>query len=514
MFVVFRTDANPRIGTGHLMRCLALADALAERGAHCLFLCRGAGLGRTAARIAAAGHDLYPVPEAAAAAADEIAHSAWLPHGQSRDAELCRGILQRQPPVDWLVVDHYALAAPWQTALRPAAGRILVIDDLADRRHDCDLLVDQNFHPAAPQRYAGLLPAAAGTLTGPRYALLRPEFARLRQAALARRLAAGAGPAARLLVLFGGADAADLTGRTVDLLARQAFAGPVDVVVGPLYPGAQALGRRLAALPGGTLHVNPGNVAELMAAADLAIGSPGGTSWERCALGLPTVAIAAAANQEAMARTLAEAGAHAYLGRHESLADADFAAAVAFLASNAGARRHMAEVAGGLADGRGAERIARRLLAPAVAVRPASGDDAARLFSWRNDPRVRRRSFDPAPLVWDDHRAWIERTLADPARVLLVGTAAGEPAGCVRFDLTGEAARVSLYLDPERLGQGLAVPLLDAAAAWLAAARPEVRTLVAEVRSGNAASTAAFLGAGYAADHAVYLKHLGAPESP
>lgn len=511
MFVVFRTDANPQIGTGHLMRCLVLADALAAAGARCLFLCRGAGLGPAAARIATAGHELYPLPEAAAVPRDGLAHSAWLPHGQARDAELCLGILAKQPRADWLVVDHYALDARWQTPLRQAAHRLLVIDDLADRRHDCDLLVDQNFHAAGAARYQGLLPAAAGRLCGPRYALLRPDFARLRAAGLDHR---PTGDGRRLLVLFGGADQADLTGRTVGVLADLGYAGPVDVVAGPLYVGIDALKNRLAALPAATLHVNPPHVAELMATADLAVGSPGVTSWERCALGLPTVAIATADNQEAMAEALAREGAHLYLGRQETVSDRDLAAAIGLLAGNASARRHMAEAAARLTDGGGAQRVARRLFAPALAVRPAVVDDAALLYAWRDDPRVRQQSFDAAPLVWEDHLAWVERTLADPGRALLVGTTGGEAVGCVRFDLDGERARISIYLDPERLGKGLAVPLLDAAAAWLAAHCPTVCTVVAEVRAGNAASAAAFLGAGYAADHTVFHKSLAAQEAP
>ena len=233
----------------------------------------GAGLGRTAARIAAAGHDLYLVPEAAAAAADEIAHSAWLPHGQSRDAELCRGILQRQPPGRLAGGGPLRPGRPWQTAFGqpPAASwSSTTWPTAATTATSWSIRISTRPLPSATPD----LPAAAGTLTGPRHALLRPEFARLRQAALARRLCrrAGTRPPGCSSV-FGGSDAADLTGRTMSFFSPGRPRRPVDVVVGPSTrrpsPGGVS-----PPCPAERSHVNPGNVAELMAAADLAIGSP------------------------------------------------------------------------------------------------------------------------------------------------------------------------------------------------------------------------------------------------
>ena len=153
MFVVFRTDANPTIGTGHLMRCLALANTLAAEGQRCLFLCRAAGLGALAERIRQAGHDLRLLPEgrSVAAANDDPPHGAWLPHGWAADLALCRQALAGEPVADWLVVDHYAVDARWE-GTATFARRRLIIDDLADRPHVGNLLLDSGLHadPATP----------------------------------------------------------------------------------------------------------------------------------------------------------------------------------------------------------------------------------------------------------------------------------------------------------------------------------------------------------------------------
>ena len=508
MQVVFRTDANPTIGTGHLMRCRVLADALARRGARCLFLCRSEGIGQTVERITGGCHELRLLPEGQPHPGDGLAHSHWLPHGQARDAEFCRQALADIPRCDWLVVDHYALDHRWQQAMRVATGKLMVIDDLADRRHACDLLLDQNLHDAGAARYDSLLAADAVRLCGPRYALLGEGFAAHRPAALARRR----GACERVLILFGGADIADLTGRTVDALATLAYAGRADVVTGPLYAAHDALRQRLARLPGAQLHRAPNNIADLMAVADLAVGSPGVTSWERCALGLPTIAIAVADNQEGMAESLARAGAHLYLGRAEQLSETAFQAALRLAIEADPVRRALSSGAAAMTDGRGAERVAHRLAGAEIGLRPARREDAGLLYAWRNDPRVRSQSFDPRPLERAEHEAWLDKSLANPGRKLLIGLSGTLSIGCLRFDIDDGEALVSIYLDPDRIGQGYAAPLLQAGSAWIAAHCPAVRTLRAEVRPDNAASLAAFAAAGYAGDRFVFRKAVPLPE--
>lgn len=356
MRIVFRADASPAIGAGHVMRCLALARELMARGAECVFLSRAAGLGDLVQRIAGAGMGLLELPEAGLVAQDDrgpaTAHAAWLPGGWRFDAESCRRQLGGRT-ADWLVVDHYALDAAWERVMRDGARRILAIDDLADRRHEVDVLLDQNLMAAQETRYADKLPASCRTLLGPGYAMLRPEFV----GAGRGREHPGTGPV-RLLVMFGGADAANLTLRCVRLLAAIGWSAPVDVVAGPLYADLPALRAALEALPGGQLLVGCDDIAGLMRRADLALGSPAGTSWERCACALPCLAIAQAANQEPIGEALHAWGAHHYLGRAEMLDDETLRHELVALAGDPERRAAMARRALELCDGEGVRRVA------------------------------------------------------------------------------------------------------------------------------------------------------------
>jgi UDP-2,4-diacetamido-2,4,6-trideoxy-beta-L-altropyranose hydrolase len=460
MKVAFRTDASREIGSGHVMRCLALAAELGSRGAEITFVCRALP-DHYASLIAQAGHSL-------------VEHDAVA--------------------ADWLVVDHYGLDARWEREQRAHARKILAIDDLADRHHDCDVLVDQNL--VAQERYAGKVPAGCELLLGPRFALLRPEFAQAREGSEQRR------PAPRVLVMFGGADPEDLTSRCVELLAKIGFAGPLDVVAGPLYqpPGD---------MRSVTLHRAPSNIAELMARAELAIASPGVASWERCVVGLPTVAIAFAANQEAPAEALAAAGAHWYVGRAGSFSEDYLAAVLRHALEDANARAAMRHAALAVCDGRGAKRVADRMLGgKSIELRAASAADAELLHAWRNDERARRHFFDPAAISFADHLQWLQHCLRDPQRRLFIALEQGVPAGCLRLDLRDEVAEISFYVNPERFGEGIGTAILRAARDWTLANLAGVRRLSGAVLESNRASHAAFAAAGYARSHTVYSLSL------
>lgn len=494
MRFVFRTDADATIGTGHLMRCLALAQALRLGGAECVFLCREGGLGVLAQRITDAGHVLLPLPEAEdrTSDADGPIHAAWLPGGQVSDAAACLAALAGQPAADWLVVDHYALDFRWQSALRGVARHLMVIDDLADRPHDCDLLLDQSLLDDYEVRYDDLLPAGCERLLGPRFALLREEFAR--RDPVPKRFVA---VVPHLLVMFGGADPQDLTRRAVRLLANEGWSGPVNVVAGSLYQPVEQLREEVGRLPQGRLHAPAENVAALMRGADLALGSPGVASWERCACSLPAIAIAQADNQEGIGAALGAAGASLYLGRAETLDDETLSAALRIGLGNGPARAAMARTAAAVCDGQGVRRVVSRLLPPQLEIRRASADDAAMLFEWRNDEGTRRHFRSPEPLVLEEHLSWFEGVLGNNSRLLLVISRDERPLGCVRFDISGTVAEISIYLDPLQRGQGLGAGVLLTALDELHAARPEVVTVRAEVLAANRASAVMFDRCGF-----------------
>lgn len=304
MNITFRTDASLHIGTGHVMRCLTLADALAARGVQCQFICRKheghlidfiRSKGYTAHSLALEGHQTE----------QELPHSHWLGATQAQDSAACAPILAAQAP-DWLVVDHYALDARWESSLAPYYRKLMVIDDLADRHHACDLLLDQTFARSA-EDYRPLVPSHCQLLCGSAYVLLRPEFAALRPYSLQRR----AQPALRqLLITMGGVDKDNATGQVLQALRHCSLPADcqITVVMGVTAPWLNSVRDQAQTLPWPTtVLVGVNHMAQLMADSDLAIGAAGATSWERCCLGLPTIMLVLAENQEKIAQGLEQA---------------------------------------------------------------------------------------------------------------------------------------------------------------------------------------------------------------
>lgn len=301
MKVAFRADASLQIGTGHVMRCLTLADALNEQGASCHFLCREHE-GNLTGFIRSKGHTTHVLSATPITGTDscdktvsKLPHRHWLGASQEQDALDCAPILAAIRP-DWLVVDHYALDAQWERELEPYYRRLMVIDDLADRQHDCDLLLDQTFGRSA-EEYSQLVPDRCRILCGSRYALLRPEFAALRPYSLSRR----SQPSLRnLLITMGGVDKDNVTFTILDALHHCPLPADcrITVVMGAEAPWQEQVRLLAQAMPWPTrVLAGVNDMASLMADSDLAIGAAGATSWERCCLGLPSLTAILAPNQ-------------------------------------------------------------------------------------------------------------------------------------------------------------------------------------------------------------------------
>jgi UDP-2,4-diacetamido-2,4,6-trideoxy-beta-L-altropyranose hydrolase len=325
LHIVFRTDASLKMGTGHVMRCLTLADVLKAKGAQCHFISR-AHPGHLMEVIRLRGYVVSslgaPIWQAQNAAGRfskavsgteqnsliEPIHSDWLGCTWQTDAHETAYVLGSLKP-DWLVVDHYALDQRWELALCAHYRRLLVIDDLADRPHVCDMLLDQNLDRKS-QDYAGLLPTHCKVLTGPEFALLRPEFAALRAYSLQRRQAQ---PAIRqLLISMGGVDEPNATGQVLKALkaCKLPAESRITVVMGLKSIWLKNVQELAQQMPRPTsVMVNVNDMAKHMADSDLAIGAAGSTSWERCCLGLPTLMVVLADNQSGIAMALDRAGA-------------------------------------------------------------------------------------------------------------------------------------------------------------------------------------------------------------
>ncbi len=337
------------------MRCKTLADELRQRGADVRFVCREQP-GHLIGLLSDAGYSVFGLP-----AAVDV--------DQPIDAHQTIAALDGFQP-DWLIVDHYGLDETWESRIQPRVGRLCVIDDLANRRHVCDLLIDQNwFGNKTTQRYQGLVPDRCVRLLGPEYALLQPLFGQLR-ATLPLR----GGLIQRVLVFFGGVDSHHLTVRVLEALQSPEFVDlAVDVVVGHANSDASQIERMVAARPGAALHGNLPSLAGLMARADVMVGAGGVTTWERCCLGLPAIVAITAQNQKGFTTAVTAIGAQYSLGDAAALSADDFQAALReFRRSPASVSRYSA-MARQLTDGLGVHRVAAVIDPPRIPPRLRQG---------------------------------------------------------------------------------------------------------------------------------------------
>jgi UDP-2,4-diacetamido-2,4,6-trideoxy-beta-L-altropyranose hydrolase len=333
--IVIRADASAKIGAGHVIRCLTLADVLKQNGAEITFLSQD-------------------MPHALAAQVVEKGHAVL----SIADDEGCLSVLMRMKP-DWLIVDHYGLGARFERAMRPAAQAILVIDDIADRAHDCDLLLDQNLGRDA-EDYRSLVPEGCRLLIGPRYALLRPDFLQFRERSLKRR---ERGEVRHILISMGGFDSNNVTGDVLRALsACELPAGAsISVVMGRDAPWIDDVRALIGTLPWPVeVLVGVRDMAQLMAESDLAIGAAGGAAWERAVLGLPALLVILADNQRPGANALAKAGAARLLPENRPIAET-LCEEIAALMQPA-MLRQTSRASAAITGGEGAQAVAKALL--------------------------------------------------------------------------------------------------------------------------------------------------------
>jgi len=317
MNIAFRTDASVEMGTGHIMRCLTLAGELREKGVKVSFICRLLP-GNLCNFIENKNYRVYRLPfeQSPLRHYMNTRHAQWLGVAWETDAEQTKEILEKEEEnIDWLVVDHYALDSRWESQIRPYVNRIMVIDDLADRPHNCDLLLDQNLYANMDTRYDGLVPNHCQKLLGPKNALLRPEFREAR-----KKLRQRDGIVKRILIFFGGSDPTNETAkalRAIQLINRPNI--NVDVVVGGANPHKETIERLCSFMTNTNFYYQVDNMAELMANSDLMIGAGGTTTWERFFLGLPSITIIIAHNQAETIKTLGKASLTWNLGWYENV---------------------------------------------------------------------------------------------------------------------------------------------------------------------------------------------------
>jgi UDP-2,4-diacetamido-2,4,6-trideoxy-beta-L-altropyranose hydrolase len=359
MRVVIRTDASIKIGTGHVMRCLTLAEGFRGIGADITFVCREHDR-NLCESVDQKNFTVYrlPIPLNQSSELDWNYHAAWLGVPWEQDANETLDILKTFDDVpDLIIVDHYALDYRWEGKLRSFAKKLMVIDDLADRFHNCDFLLDQNLYQNLESRYDKLVPEICHKFLGPRYALLRPEFA-------VNRVNTGTrtGKLKKIFVFMGGEDPTNETHKVLDALKNILIKDiSISVVLGGSDKYQHNLKMKFQKTHNFVFFSNIANMAELMSESDLAIGGGGVTSWERCSLRLPAIIISLAENQVGIAKNLEMAGAAIYLGKSVNVSSDDISDTIVKLHGSPKVLKRMSQRAGSLIDGEGMRRVIERL---------------------------------------------------------------------------------------------------------------------------------------------------------
>ncbi|PFJ56386.1 UDP-2,4-diacetamido-2,4,6-trideoxy-beta-L-altropyranose hydrolase [Bacillus thuringiensis] len=318
--IAFRADASIEIGTGHIMRCLTLAHELRNKGAQVYFICRKLQ-GDLHQYILNKGFRVFVLDgdgeNTNFLSTEHGSYLNLLKYHWFVDAQQTNDILSQLPKCDWLIVDHYGLDNKWESALRKTVRKIMVIDDLANRMHDCDLLLDQNLYDNPNGRYKDLIPEHSLVKLGPKYAILRPEFH-----AAKKFLRKRTGEIERIFIFFGGHDVTNETLKTLRALQNINQDNlKIDVVVGSQNPHKEVIQTYCKSVSNASYYCQIENMEELLVRADLGIGAGGTTTWERCFLGLPSITITTAQNQIEVTKAVAKVGATWNIGTAESVSD-------------------------------------------------------------------------------------------------------------------------------------------------------------------------------------------------
>lgn len=483
--LLIRADATTSIGTGHVMRCLALAQAWRREGGMVYHL--GEVTANLEERLKREGIATLPLDRAPGSDADAM---QTLAQAESLGA-------------DWIVVDGYHFTASYLERVKSDGQRVLFVDDFGQLpRYPVDFILNQNSY-ADVASYAGRDPDTQ-LLLGCRYALLREEF--LQRPPPVRSYLE---PARRVLITLGGSDPDNITLRIVRSLVATGAGFEIKVILGGSNLHRDTVAEAMTGT-GMELIVNSNDMPGLMEWAEVAIAAGGSTSWELMYMGLPPVLVTLADNQCQVVDDLDQREVAIALGWPFQWQNNLMARTLTELAADPTRLQAMSERGRRLVDGRGAERTARLMLGQLVTVRPAGTDDARLLFDWANETGVRTASFQSKPIIWEDHEKWFARKLAGPDCELLIGLShEGDPIGMVRFDLNAEnVAVVSISVDSQFRGYGFGSIMLCRAMAWLEESRSVTR-YIAMVKVDNGASTRLFEKCGF--DLARRLDYEGVP---
>lgn len=478
MKLIIRADGDSKIGTGHIMRCIALAQGWQDRGGDVTFIshCESVALKE---RIQSEGFRFI--------ALDHVCPD-------SSDLKYTLSILKKGGPEqkNWLVLDGYHFTPDYQKAVRDAGIHLLVIDDMNHLPHyHADILLNQNIH--APDLHYHCDDDTT-LLLGTRYVLLRREFLKYRE--FKRQIP---DRAKNILVTLGGADPDNVTLKVIEALKLLDMSEiSVRIIIGPANPHQEILYKAIASVHYEVeLPINPPNMPEMMAWADIAISASGSTCWEFVFMGLPALILILSENQTTIGVQLDRQGSVLNLGWHTLLESVDVACHIHEIIISPEKRGSMSNCGRQLVDGCGALRVIRRLNGCELSLRYVRAEDCRILWEWANDPVTRAQSFSTEMIPWEKHVAWLESKQNDPSMHFYIAAEKKDvPVGLIRYQIDGQAAVVSISLAPEQRGRGYGAKIIQAGTQELWATT-KTNIIHAYIKQDNIASIRAFTEAGF-----------------
>jgi UDP-2,4-diacetamido-2,4,6-trideoxy-beta-L-altropyranose hydrolase len=527
MHIAFRVDSSTIIGYGHVMRCLTLAHALSHElktvqqknvddNLLISFLCRD-HQGHINQLILDSDFNLLQLPPVEKKINSKDSDS-WLGTSHKKDALQCMTQIKTLPLIDLLIVDHYAIDHHWHSLMRSYYQKLLVIDDLANRKLACDFLLDQTYNRSKAE-YQALVPSHCQFLVGQDYILLRDEFSLLKAQALLRRKKRideynNELTPTNIIVTMGGSDPDNLSQLALIAVGELIEALPkitVNLVISSQSKHVDSLTTFCNEHSWIYLIVNSQNMAELMLSADIAIGASGGTSWERCCLGLPCLTTVNAENQKVIANNLAQAGATINLGWYKNITIHTIVSALNSLLNDTSVYEKMSDCCFEVCDGKGAARVAAKLVEKTtnhlivipkeIRFHLAKEDDCELIYSWQSNKNIRKYFINPKIPSLQEHMQWYNTCLLDPNRILyLLHNDQGHSVGLLRLDqLTKNeystnipTYEISIIIAPDHQGRGLAVSTLKSLSLLKKNA-----TYMATIHNKNSQSQRAFTKAGF-----------------
>lgn len=482
--LIIRADASTQIGTGHIMRCIALAQAWQERGGDVTFLshCDSEALHQ---RINNEGFEFIPIEK---------------PHPDPSDLERT---LEKLSANCWLALDGYHFTPEYQKAIRDAGIRLLVIDDMNHLPHyHADILLNQNIHAPNLKYHCD---ADTTLLLGTRYILLRREFLKYRD--FNRQVQ---DRAKNILVTLGGADLDNVTLKVIEALKLlDELDISVKIIIGPANPHEKTLRKTLTSAHFETeLLINPPNMPELMAWADMAISAGGSTCWELASMGVPILALILADNQKAVAEGIAKEGFALNLGWYKNFNTTITSRKINTLIQSKDRRLNMVQKGKALITAASGNHLYERMSTLSIYIKPANESDCELILNWANDQDVRNSAFCSDSIPFEDHKKWFFSKINNPLCYQFIGYNGNyKPIGQIRFDeVSNREYEIDVSVDRSYRGKGYGSELIKQAICELEN-RTEVDIIHSYVKLSNLPSKYVFLKAGFTCEKDEIIKN-------